>query len=147
MPKSKRTRKNYEFRSGNPPRFIAFSLKDFDITQGQTFEEWEREAILSKLMKRLREISAHTVESVLSNKIITLYHEFPPKSEFKHPKHIPIAVKWGTFHINGKIRVCGYLDDNIFYIVFLDKEHQFWITEKKTYIVVPEKLNFQVKKP
>ncbi|OHD07328.1 MAG: hypothetical protein A2Y41_12535 [Spirochaetes bacterium GWB1_36_13] len=70
MPKPKRNRKNYEFRSGNPPRFIAFSLKDFDINQGQTFEEWEREEILSKLMERLREISAHTVECVFRLSII-----------------------------------------------------------------------------
>lgn len=30
-----------------------------------------------------------------------------------------------------KGRVAGYMKENTFYIVFLDKNHQFWITEKK----------------
>ena len=131
MSGQKRKRKNLAFRSGKPPRFVVFSLKDFDINQGQSFEEWEKNKILSNLLTRLREICVHTIESALSNKIITVYDSFPANTEFKHPKHIPEAVRWGTIHINGKIRICGYLEENIFYIVFLDKDHQFWITKKK----------------
>jgi hypothetical protein len=131
MSKLKRKRKSLPLRTGQSPRFVVFSLKDFDINQGQSFEEWEKDQILSHLLTRLREISAHTIENALSKKIITLYDSFPTNTEFKHPKHIYRAVRWGTIHINGKIRICGYLEENIFYIVFLDKDHQFWISKKK----------------
>ena len=32
-----------------------------------------------------------------------------------------------------KGRVAGHIIDNIFYVVFLDREHRFYITEKGTH--------------
>lgn len=126
-----RKRKKLEFKSGKAPRFVVFSFKDFDINQGQSFEDWEKETILSNLLNRLRSINAFTIEEALSNQTIKLYNSFPKSSDFLHPKHIHEAVKWGTIRIKGKERVCGYLEDNIFYVVFLDKDHRFWISNKK----------------
>ncbi len=56
---------------------------------------------------------------------------FPDKSDFYHPKHIPEDIAWCSMHIQGKECVIGYFEDNVFYVVFLDKDHRFWITEKK----------------
>ena len=131
MNKLRRKRKNLDFRSGEPKKFIVFSLKDFDINQGQSFKEWEKNQILSNLMVRLREISSYTITEAQQNKILTIYGDFPIKSDFKHPKHIPLGVNWAVISIKGKERIAGYIDENIFYIVFLDKDHRFWITEKK----------------
>ena len=128
---SKRKRKGLDFKSGKPKRFIVFSLKDFDINQGQSFEVWEKERILSNLLTRLREISVYTIEEALSKQFIKGYDSFPKKSDFYQPKHIPEGVNWGALRIKGKERVIGYIEENIFYVVFLDKDHRFWITEKK----------------
>lgn len=133
MSRLQRRRKGLDFRSGEPKKYIVFSLKDFDINQGQSFEEWEKEKILSILMTRLREVSSFSVTEAQQKKILTIYGDFPANTEFNHPKHIPDGVKWAKISIKGKqkLRIAGYLEDNVFYIVFLDKEHKFWITEKK----------------
>ncbi len=127
----KRYRKNLDLKSGKPKRFVVFSLKDFDRTQGQSFKEWEKEKILSNLLNRLQEISRLTIEEAVHQQIIKPYDSFPPESEFKPPRHVPEDVRWATIRIKGKERVAGYIEENIFYIVFLDKDHKFWISEKK----------------
>ena len=35
-----------------------------------------------------------------------------------------------------KGRVAGHIIDNIFYVVFLDREHRFYITEKRHTILI-----------
>lgn len=131
MSNPKRKRKGLDFRSGTPRRFVVFSLKDFDINQGQKFEEWETEKILSNMLTRLREISVYTIEEAIAKQIIKIYDCFPDQSDFNHPRHISAGVKWASIRIKGKERIIGYVEDNIFFIVFLDKDHRFWITEKK----------------
>jgi hypothetical protein len=127
----KRKRKGLDYRSGVPRRFIVFSLKDFDINQGQKFEEWEEERILSNLLTRLRQIGGFTIEEALGKQMIKVYDNFPVNSDFTHPRFVPEGVKWSTIRIKGKERVVGYLEENIFYLVFLDKDHRFWISGKK----------------
>ncbi|MEK7432360.1 MAG: hypothetical protein AABZ74_04445 [Cyanobacteriota bacterium] len=63
--------------------------------------------------------------------ILTLYGNFPEKSNFEYPKYISQNVNWASIGLKGKERVIGFVENNIFYIVFLDKEHEFWLTEKK----------------
>jgi len=126
-----RVRKGLELKSGKPKRLIVFSLKDFDINQGQKFDEWETDSILSNLLTRLRQISSYTIEEAIRQQVVKAYDNFPEKSDFYHPKHIPEGVRWGTISIKGKERIAGYIEENIFHIVFLDKDHRFWITEKK----------------
>ncbi len=131
MSKNKRKRKNLPYRSGEPKKLIVFSLKDFDINQGQTFKEWEKKEILSKLMTRLREVSSFSIIEAQQNRTLTIYGDFPKKTDFTHPKHVPHGVKWAVISIQGKERIAGYIEENIFYVVFLDKDHRFWITAKK----------------
>lgn len=61
------------------------------------------------------------------------------------PKIVPIDAKWGRFRFNSKKRLVGFIvpkdeihpqtnyrfDKNTFYVVFLDKNHEFYTTEKK----------------
>ena len=133
MSKNKRNRRKLQFRTGEPKKLIVFSLKDFDINQGQSFKDWEEEMILSNLMTRLREISSFSITEAQQQKILKLYGNFPLNSDLKHPKHIPQGVNWASIDIKGKqkLRIGGYIEDNIFFIVFLDNDHRFWITEKK----------------
>lgn len=118
---------------GTKERFIVFSFKDFDRNQGQSFKDWETDELLALAVEKLSQISNLTMSQALQQQIIKIYTKvnFPPNSDFIHPKHVKEDVKWASFHIQGKECIIGYVEDNIFYIVFLDKDHKFWITEKK----------------
>jgi hypothetical protein len=129
----KREKKTLEYRKDEKKNLIVFSLKHFDINQGQSFEVWEKKNILAKLMTIMRELSSLTIIEAINKAIIKKYGEFPPngKTEFVFPIYLHPRVCWATLHIAAKERVAGYIEDNIFYIVFLDKDHRFWISEKK----------------
>jgi hypothetical protein len=109
---------------------MVFSFKDFDITQGQTFEDWENEKLLHLMLERLKEYSKRTIPEAEKGDLHP-YKEYPPDSHFKCPLYIDKNSKWASFHIRGKECVAGYKIDNIFHVVFLDKEHKFWPSEKK----------------
>lgn len=53
--------------------------------------------------------------------------DFPPNSAFTPPKHIT-GVTWAVIHITPKSKevVVGFIEDDVFYVIFLDKEHKFW---------------------
>lgn len=129
----KRELKQLEPRLGKKEPLIVLSFKDFDSNQGQSFSDWETDKILSLAIERLREICQFTVGQAIQQEIINVYTKvpFPPESGFYHPRHIPPDIKWASIHVKGKPCVIGYLDDNIFYVVFLDKNHDFWVTRKK----------------
>ena len=119
-------------KAGNQPtqKELLFSFRDFDHTQGQTFSQWEKESLLSTMLDKLKEYSRKTlVEAQKAS--FKIYGSFPPDSLFKHPKHITEDAIWASLHIQGKECIAGHIIGNIFYIVFLDKEHKFWITQKK----------------
>ncbi|MDR0971127.1 MAG: hypothetical protein LBM25_01920 [Bacteroidales bacterium] len=129
----KRNTKNRDLRSGIREPFIVLSFIDYDRNQGQSFEEWEEEKLLALAINKLRAVCQLTKIEATHQQIIKEYPKgiFPPNTEFYHPKHIPEDISWCSMHIQGKECVIGYFKDNIFNIVFLDKNHKFWITEKK----------------
>lgn len=129
----KRELKGIELRSGRKEKFVVLSFKDFDHRQGQTFENWEEENLLALAIKKLQGVCSLTSVEAIQQQVIKEYPKsrFPEKSDFCHPKHIPSDIAWCSMHIQGKECVIGYFEDNIFHIVFLDKDHKFWITEKK----------------
>lgn len=129
----KREVKNIELRQGRKEPLIVLSFKDFDRNQGQSFKEWEIDELLALAVSKLQEVCHLTVGQATAQQIIKPYTKvgFPPNSGFSHPRHILPDVIWCSMHIQGKECVIGYFEDNIFNVVFLDKEHQFWITKKK----------------
>lgn len=125
--------KGIETRNGRKDPFIVLSLRELDRNQGQGYQEWEKEGILALAVSKLQEVCSLTRLEATSKQIIKEYPKgvFPPKSDFTHPKHVPNDIAWCSMHIQGKECVIGYFDENIFNIVFLDKDHRFWISEKK----------------
>lgn len=115
-----------------PPN-VVFTFMDLDVNQGQTFKDWEQEGLAGQLLEKLRSISSMTKEEAQRQQVIKPYHKvaFPPNSDFTHPRHVRDGITWCSMHLQGKECVIGYFDENIFRIVFLDKDHRFWITEKK----------------
>jgi hypothetical protein len=114
------------------PALELFSLnfKYFDSTQGQSFSEWERDGLLSKAVDRWCQHSRKKLRQCFDSRFKP-YDYFPPKSEFKHPKHVPPDAEWASMHIQGEECVVGHVHHNVFYVVFLDRHHKFWPTEKK----------------
>lgn len=112
-------------------RTITFSLKEVlpHVEPGQTSKEWEEEGLLSLLYERMRFVSQFSCQEALQNGCIKRYTKvgYPPNSEFKQPKHINADI-WAVMHItqNSKEVVAGYIEDDVFFIIFLDKEHKFW---------------------
>jgi hypothetical protein len=111
----------------NKPLVISF--KYYDPRQGQAFDHWEKDQILAKALETLHGYCQRpSVDQCKSDKF-TVYGAFPKKSEFRHPEHVPPDAQWTRIHVNGKQCVIGHVFKNIFYLVFLDKEHRFWPTD------------------
>ncbi len=117
---------------GAKKRSVSFSFQYLDNTQGQSLKEWEAEGLLADLILKTQQISQYTVEESLRCQFIKQYTKvtFPPTSKFKEPKHIT-PDNWAVIHIKPKSKevVAGFLENDVFYIVFLDKEHDFWDTD------------------
>jgi len=129
----KRTIKGIEPRKGRKEPLIVLSFRDFDRNQGQSFQEWEEDKLLALTVSKLSEVCQLTVGQATAQQVIKPYTKtnFPPESGFEHPKHVLPDVTWCSLHIQGKECVIGYFEENIFQVVFLDKDHEFWITQKK----------------
>ena len=129
----KRASKNLPDFKREREKYIVFSFKDFDHNQGQGFEEWQEEKLLALAMDKLSQISNLTMSQAQSQQIIKIYTkvEFPPKTDFTYPKHVKEGAMWASFHVQGKECIIGHVEENVFNVVFLDKDHQFWKTSKK----------------
>ena len=100
---------------------ICFNFKDFDRNQippGQSFEQWQKDGLLSKLLEKLTYISQCNITEAQQNGYITIYRDFPERSDFKIPKYFEGEVNWAVIKDIGgqKARVAGYVYENIFYI-------------------------------
>jgi hypothetical protein len=111
---------------------FVVSLKHIDKTQGQNFEVWEAEKILSRSLEVLAGYCTDAIRRSVGPKF-TIYGGFPPKhkTEFSHPLHVPEDAEWARIHVTGKQCIIGHIVKNTFYIVFLDRDHKFWISTKK----------------
>lgn len=118
---------------GTKKRRITFSFTKQIPTQGQTIEEWSNLGLLGDLLLRMKHVGQFTAQEALQKGHIKQYTkvDFPPDSEFTSPKHI-FNVTWAVMHINTTSIevVAGYLEDDVFYIIFLDKDHKFWPTSR-----------------
>lgn len=131
------TKKSYTRKQGSrkavgeKKRKISFSWEKLDAQQGQRIKEWEEEELLSQLCERMQQIGQYEAAEALHKQLIKQYTKvgFPSNSKFIEPKHVS-PINWAVIHIKPKSKevVAGYIDDDIFYIVFLDKEHHFWPT-------------------
>ena len=88
--------------------------------------------MLGEALKTLCAYSTMTLAEAQRNRF-TIYNDFPPanKTDFVHPKHVPPDAQWASMHINGPVCLAGHIVGTIFYIVFLDPKHRFWITKLK----------------
>ena len=127
---------------------LAFSLQFFDASQptGQNFSDWNHVQLV-KLLEKLKNYCGSPLEYWRrmpighgTSHVLDIYGNFPNKSDFLFPKHVPMDVKWGRFRLEDDMRLPGFIVDpeqcsklslasNIFYIVFLDQNHRFCLPE------------------
>lgn len=130
-----------------------FNFGYFYVQSGisQDFENWSH-AELIKLLNKLKNYSKSSLEYWKNQKVgnypvFTVYECFPVNTDFTKPKHIPHQVLWARFHLENRVRLIGFVipdeykdkahqktayrfDTNTFYVVYLDKEHRFYKTDK-----------------
>ena len=129
---------------------LSFSFKYFDGHQsaGQDFKDWDdkqKQELLEKLRDYSRENRKYWLNQRIGSgglKLLEIYGQFPRNSDFKYPQHVPEDVRWARFRMESAMRLVGFfvnednaekfcLSTDIFYIVFLDKDHRFYKMEKE----------------
>ena len=118
---------------------ITFNFKFFHsgVKSGQSFEDWQREEILADLNNKLKDYSGKTILELQQDRTLEIYTEYPKGAKFTLPAILAsVNIKWARLRITGRRRLIGFfhkLDDiervgankNTFYVVFLDKNHDF----------------------
>ena len=129
---------------------LSFSFKYFDGSQtaGQDFKDWndkQKQELLEKLRDYTRESKKYWLNQRAGSgslKILEIYGMFPRNTDFEYPRHVPENVQWARFRMESAMRLIGFfvneddadkfeLSTDVFYIVFLDKNHKFYKMEKK----------------
>lgn len=137
----KPSKRNVDTKSQKPTSTDSFYsisfkyFKDTDKTPAQSISTWKDEDKILDMLLALKYISSNNATVVQTTEKLTLYAEYPSKekNEFPLPEGLPSGIRWGTIqNIGGqKSRIAGFLKDNIFYLVYLDRDHRFWITKPK----------------
>lgn len=120
---------------------VVFSFEYLDIQQGQTLKEWDKNKDLLKLVELGQTLNNLTVGQVLAKQIIIQYNtndatkwndkNMPKVSKWKYPSTVPREdIPWSKIELGRKLRLIGYLEENIFYVVFLDNAHEFFPSSK-----------------
>ena len=142
--KSLEERYDFIYASANN---IVFNFKFFVSGEhyGQSFKDWQTDGILSEFNEKLKEFSGKTITDLLLDETLEIYADYPNDSKFKIPDALKSAnVKLVRLRLTERRRVIGFmLKDsnpeikasekckNIFYVVFLDKKHEFAPYRKK----------------
>ena len=127
---------------------LSFSLKYFDGSQkaGQDFKDWndkQKQELLEKLRDYSRESKLFWLNQRVGGgglKVLEIYGTFPKNSDFEYPKHVPEKERRARLRMESAMRLVGFfvpedvveelkLSSDIFYIVFLDKDHRFYKME------------------
>lgn len=128
---------------------ITFNLKYFQSGDGsgQSFEEWQKDEILADLNNKLKSFSEKKKHELLMDGTLELYTSYPKDSLFDRPRALKdVEIKWARLRLTGARRLIGFFipdrmlvnvsDESqclkdVFYIVFLDKNHDFAPYTKK----------------
>lgn len=118
---------------------ISFNFKYYSHgdKQGQSFQEWSEDNILVDYNEKLVSFSNNGIEKLKRDGILEIYDNYPKDSKFVCPPSLAKeTISWARLRFTGKKRLIGFLvsiDEkrNIFYVVFLDKNHEFAPYHKK----------------
>ncbi len=126
---------NLQQQSDNHISISFRYFQDYDSEPVQSLQNWYEEDRLLEMIRSLKHITSENIVQLQSaDRKITLYGQFPNKqvNAFTLPTNLQENENWGTLrNIGGqKARIAGFLRDKVFYIVFLDKNHCFYKSNK-----------------
>ncbi|HIF9338038.1 hypothetical protein [Photobacterium damselae] len=150
------TRSLCGFETSNIGKKCSFNFSFFSPScGGQELVIWANEngsASLQSLFDKLAQFTNEPL-SYWENqragagglKVLAYYSEYPQRCQFQRPPSVPHDARWGRFRLGNKVRLAGFsvpstlhnqqdkdgnlLDKNIFYVVYLDKDHEFYPVE------------------
>lgn len=119
---------------------VLLSFEDLDIVQGQTLKQWSDAGILLKLIEVTAVLNKLTFSQAITQSLIAEYNVndntkfsadgMPKDSEWKYPINLKQErVKWCKIRLGSTRRVIGFMKENVFHVVFLDKNHKFYPSE------------------
>lgn len=113
--------------------YFTISFRHLDREQGDNLVTWENSNILAHSIDVLAGYCNGKMFSQVDGKKFTIYGDFPPKEKtnFVFPKQVPEDAKWARIHITGLQCIIGHIVQNVFFVVFLDSNHQFWESSLK----------------
>lgn len=123
--------------------YISLSLlhfQDNDVHSGQSLETWNNKNQLLEMLRSFKHITSYHISQLEADGKLTLYRAFPSSSEFVIPEGLENKlgckkddINWGVIKSIGgqKPRIAGFLYKNVFYVVYLDRDHKFCLTKKK----------------
>lgn len=138
-------------RNNNLSERCKFNFSYFCVPDGKTgFEVWTHQNLLD-FFDKLKEYCKKPLLDWRRERIggsgrnvLEIYGDFPRKSNYSLPLHVPHQAQWGRFRLTSTNRLCGFVipneyngllhenknhrfDCNTFYIVFIDDKHEFYL--------------------
>lgn len=129
---------------------INFNFFTSDQGPASSFDDLDKDELVKLLAKFInfsdKSLLDWSNETAGGHSLYVNYRRFPRNTDFKHPLSVPYDVCWSRFRVGSKLRVVGFVvpdsfhgvnkdgflyDKNTFYVVFIDKEHRFYKTEKR----------------
>ena len=124
----------------------AFNFHYYDKTQPESVSKENLDFCLSWLKTLSGKGTAHWANETIAgskkhkNKRFKKLSNFNfTKSAFKEPQGLPEDIEWAEFYLSAKFRLVGFTqkvntkpeDLDVFYVVFIDPDHDFWEMTKK----------------
>jgi hypothetical protein len=116
------------------PNLIVISFQYFidqDTEYCQSLNTWERLGLLALMNIAFIQLCK---ETPANPQRIKKYGKYPDASNTgfpECPKSLSKSANWSSLRLQGAVRVISIMDNNIFYVVFLDKDHLFYLSPKK----------------
>lgn len=112
---------------------ISLQYYNDDQPSTGTLRIWQAEGILADAIEVLSGYCKRPLREQIDGEKFSLYQGFPTpdKTDFTFPQNVPEDAHWARIHVKGKPVIIGHVVDNTFFIVFLDKDHRFWLTKRE----------------
>lgn len=115
---------------------VLVSFKFLDKRQSDSYKLWVDKGYAAALLERIELINKSPLYLVLEKEYIIKYsrsdfnvQNMRSDSVWDFPRIVPNPdVLWCKIRLGSLLRVIGYFEKEVFYIVFLDSNHRFWPT-------------------
>lgn len=111
---------------------VSFQYLDSSQKYGSGFKDWQSHGLLSKALEVLQGYCCRPLLEQVDGDKFAIYGDFPIKTHtmFQRPVNLNEDANWARIHVTGITILAGHIIEDTFYIVFLDKGHKFYLTQR-----------------